>query len=186
MNSRYRPAVPAKMRGRFASCIFVGVLSAFLVQAAPICAQENLPKGAEPLSAVELFAIYRDRTWLWNDGAGRFFDENRHFLGWVKNDQVETYGEGRYQLYNNGTMCIQAVWYARDSSTDARNCFLHYRDRGTVYQKREGSGDWYVFKHFRETGSDEFSKLVEEDDVTPKVAEMKLRFSKETEAKEGE
>jgi hypothetical protein len=38
--------------------------------------------------------------------------------------------------------------------------------RDTVYQKREPSGEWYVFRHAPPQDGDEFSKLVGQDLVS--------------------
>jgi hypothetical protein len=45
-------------------------------------------------------------------------------------------------------------------------------DEDTIYQRREPSGEWYVFKHAKPAAGDEFSKLVREDLVS---AELEIR-----------
>jgi hypothetical protein len=141
--------------------------------------QDDAPEGTEPLSGVELFKIYRDKTWIWEDGAGRFYIERRRFRAWVSNEEGESFGEGHYILSDNGELCMKATWTDAGGSADARSCFLHRTDGRTIYQKRKGRGEWYVFKHEEETPSDEYYKLVDEDNVSERVARIKAAFSGE-------
>jgi hypothetical protein len=139
-------------------------------------AQEAPPARAQPLSAVELHKLYRDKTWTWENGAARFIDDGRKFLAWVSGDKGEYYGEGRFTLSNAGRMCLSGKWTDSDGTETGSTCFLHRKDGETIYQKREGEGDWYIFKHAPVQPTDEVNKLKEEDTVTDRVAEIKRKL----------
>ncbi len=131
---------------------------------------EDAPSaGVRPLTAVELHKLYRDRTWNWRNGAAHFFDDGRRFLAWVTGDDGESFGEGRFTLSDAGRMCLIGDWTDRDGTGSDTTCFLHRGDGETIYQKREGQGDWYVFRHDPVRPDDEVNKLVEGDDVSARV-----------------
>jgi len=52
-----------------------------------------------------------------------------------------------------------ATWTNPDGAQDNRTCFVHLRDRGTIYQRREPDGRWYIFKNYLNKPDDEFRKL---------------------------
>lgn len=43
----------------------------------------KVPDGARPMTAVELYMLYHDKSWRWPDGAGRMQDTDRRFSAWV-------------------------------------------------------------------------------------------------------
>lgn len=143
-----------------------------LVGEAGVAAAQGLPKGTKPLSAVEMYMIYRDKTWLWKNGAGRFFSEGRKFLAWTSDDEGQAVADGRYVLTNDGRMCIVAVWTGETYSKLVKTCFLHRKDRGTIYQKREDAGGWHLFRSFEPAETDEAKKLIESDEVSRRTAEI--------------
>jgi hypothetical protein len=152
-------------------------LAASLFAACTMPVKEALPEGTEPMSAVNLYQIYRGKTWIWENGAGRFYIEEMRFLAWLSEEGGESYGEGHYSVSDDGELCIKATWAGAEGAAKATTCFLHRSARGTIYQKRAESGAWYVFKHEKATPSDEYNKLVSEDDVTERVARIKLALT---------
>ncbi|TJW47368.1 MAG: DUF995 domain-containing protein, partial [Mesorhizobium sp.] len=57
-----------------------------------------------------------------------------------------------------------------------KTCFSHKKLGDTVYQKREPSGAWYVFKHGAAADNDEFNKLVSQDLVSSNLERIKSEF----------
>lgn len=128
-----------------------------------------VPAQARVMTALELFDLYRDKTWQWSDGAGRFQEKGRIFRAWSGKATDASWAEGRWTLTNDGQLCLRAVWHSPDGSSPNKTCFRHRLHEGTVYQKKEPSGAWYVFKHAVPDKDDEYGKLVEQDTVSAKV-----------------
>ncbi len=139
-------------------------------------AEDVPPATAEPLTAVELYVLYRDKTWNWNPGAVHFFDKGRRFLSWVSGDKGDSYGEGRFTLTDSGRLCLNGEWTGAAGPEKNVSCFLHKRDRGTIYQKREDEGEWYIFSHAPVQPDDEINRLVEGDSVSDRVAGIKAKL----------
>lgn len=135
-------------------------------------AAENarVPPQAKVMSAAELFMMYRDKTWLWSDGAGRLQEDGRTFIGWTGSGSDARWAEGKWVLSNTGLMCLKASWHSAEETQPAKTCFRHRIYNGTIYQKREPSGRWYIFKHATPAEGDEFNKLVAEDTVSTRLA----------------
>lgn len=128
-----------------------------------------VPAQARVMTALDLYDLYRGKTWQWPDGAGRMLDRGRVFKAWSGTGANASWAEGRWILTNDGQMCMRAVWHGPSGSSPDKTCFRHKIDEGTIYQKKEPSGAWYVFKHAVPDKDDEFGKLVEQDTVSAKV-----------------
>jgi Protein of unknown function (DUF995) len=152
----------------------------------PAGAVEVLPKSAEPVSAVELYMLYKDKTWQWEKGAGRFYSKDRRFLAWSDGENGKSYAEGRFILTDGGRVCMDAVWRDAQSTVRDRSCFLHHRDQGTIYQRKDGSPDWYLFRHLSETDTGEYAKFVDEDLVSDEVATIRKKLAGCDESSKGE
>lgn len=144
----------------------------------------KLPAQARAMTAAELYVLYRDKTWQWPDGAGRMQDKNRTFIGWSGSGDNTRWAEGRWVLSDTGLMCLKADWYGVQAKQANKTCFRHRIYEDTIYQKKEPSGSWYVFKHARAADSDEFKKLVAEDTVSAQLAKLQLLTQNETDAKQ--
>lgn len=132
-----------------------------------------LPKNTVPVTAHELRQIYSDKTWKWSAGGARFIGKGRRLIAFSDKPGKATFAEGRWKLDNEGRLCLVAVWVTQEGSAPANTCFQHVRDRGTIYQRREPDGDWYIFKTYRPKPEDEYAKLVTEDTVSPNIARLK-------------
>ena len=150
---------------------FFAATFAVVLACAPAIGAETtkVPAQARATSAVELYDLYKGKTWQWADGAGRFHDNGRIFQAWSGHDADASWAEGRWTVTNNGQLCPRAVWHGSTGSFSNKTCFRHKIHNGTVYQKKEPSGAWYVFKHASPDQDDEYGKLVEEDTVSAKV-----------------
>lgn len=129
-----------------------------------------LPSKARAMTAAELHMLYRDKTWVWPDGAGRLQDQGRIFTGWSGTGSNGSWAQGRWILSDTGLMCLKATWHSPTEAVPNKVCFRHFTDGGTIYQRKEPSGDWYVFKHATPADSDEFKKIIAEDTVTAELA----------------
>ena len=155
------------------SLVVAACLSATLV--GPSSAGEaNIPSAdARPMSAPELYLLFRDKTWVWSDGAGRFDDEGRHFTARSGTGNTTAWAQGRWTVTDDGRLCLNAEWHMVSGVHANKTCFRHKRNGGTIYQKKEPSGAWYIFKHSVPTENDEFKKLVAENLVSPDLATIK-------------
>lgn len=137
-------------------------------------AQNRAPKvKAEPLTAFELYEIYKDKTWVWNTGGGRFNADGRTLVAWVNDGGKQSFAEGRWVINDLGQLCMRGTWTNAEGSGRDSTCFGHRKIGGTIYQKRQPHGDWYIFKHARTRPGDEFRKLVARDTVSDKARKLK-------------
>lgn len=133
----------------------------------------EVPSEARTMTAVEIHELYRNKSWQWEHGAGQMKDVGRQFSAWAEGEKGESWAEGRWVITNTGRMCLDAVWHMDNGRVPAKTCFSHMIDDGTVYQKREPDGGWYVFRHAKPQSSDEASKLVAVDLVSGRLQGMK-------------
>ncbi len=173
-----RQAVASSHRIKMYSLnIGLTLLAYSLVSVMPAAAAEpvKVPAQARAMTAAELYVLYRDKTWQWPDGAGRMQDKDRSFIGWSGSGDDTRWAEGRWVLSDTGLMCLKADWYgiqAKQGKEAGKSCFRHRIYEDTIYQKKEPSGSWYVFKHAKAADSDEFKKLIAEDTVSAQLAKL--------------
>lgn len=125
-----------------------------------------LPAGARAMTALELYKLYRDKSWRWENGAGMMTDVNRRFSAWSDGEKGKTWAEGRWVITETGLLCLKATWHTDKGAFPAKTCFSHRVASGAIYQKREPNGRWYVFRHATPRKEDEASKLVATDLVS--------------------
>jgi hypothetical protein len=130
------------------------------------------PAQARAMTAVELYALYGDKSWQWPDGAGLMDTKDRRFKAIAGSGKKASWAEGRWSVSDSGRLCFAADWHTKSGVSSDRTCFIHMFDEDTIYQRREPSGEWYVFKHAKPAAGDEFSKLVRDDLVS---AELEIR-----------
>ncbi|PDS80905.1 DUF995 domain-containing protein [Rhizobium sp. L43] len=138
-----------------------------------------------PLSAYELYRIYGDKTWTWDTGGGRFFDEGRRFVAWTDNKGKQSFAEGRWVVDDLGQLCMRATWTNAEGAARASTCFGHRKIGNTIYQRRQPDGNWYVFRHASVRGDDEFRKLVPMDTVSAKAHDLKQILLNQEVARKG-
>ncbi|PRD41257.1 hypothetical protein C5748_22400 [Phyllobacterium phragmitis] len=158
--------------GRFQGWLRVSsVLAGIVLFSSHSGASEHVvvPENARVMTGVELYTLYRDKTWKWADGAGRMQDKGRVFKAVAGSGETASRAEGRWIVTDRGQLCFKAAWHTQTGTFPDKTCFSHKTYGGTVFQKREPSGDWYVFKNSEPTDSDEFSKLVREDLVSAQL-----------------
>ncbi|MDX3975774.1 MAG: DUF995 domain-containing protein [Shinella sp.] len=128
--------------------------------------EDVLPAEARAMTALEMYKLYRDKSWKWDNGAGLMKDADRHFSAWSNGDKGKSWAEGSWAITETGLMCLKATWYTEKGSFPAKTCFSHRIASGTIYQKREPDGGWYVFRHAMRQKEDEASKLIAGDLVS--------------------
>ncbi|MBX4933095.1 DUF995 domain-containing protein [Rhizobium bangladeshense] len=159
-------------------------LSLFLPLAAQ-AAEAAKKKAPTPLSAYELYRIYADRTWTWDTGGGRFFEDGRRFVAWVTDKGKQSFAEGKWVVDDLGQLCMRATWTNAEGAARASTCFGHRKIGNTIYQRRQPSGNWYVFRHSSVHQDDEFRKLVSTDTVSAKAYELKQVLLNQEPARRG-
>lgn len=128
------------------------------------------PAQARAMTAAELHALYAGKSWQWPDGAGLMEVEERRFSAISGSGEQSTWAVGRWSVTDAGRLCLIADWHSKTGVYPDRTCFLHVIDNDTIYQRKEPSGGWYIFKHARPEAGDEFKKLVREDLVSAELA----------------
>jgi hypothetical protein len=151
---------------------------AFALMPSATAANPILPRTVVALSAQELEALYGDKTWKWKTGAGRFVEADHSFVAWAESKKTESFAEGHWEATDDGRLCMIATWTNPDGAQDNRTCFVHLRDRGTIYQRREPDGRWYIFKNYLNKPDDEFRKLSQVDSVSAKAERLKKSLEK--------
>ncbi len=159
---------------------FLGILPAALfLWSSPASAEVAVPENARTMTGVELYMIFQGKTWTWESGAGRMESEDRAFRAWAQSATGESWAEGRWSVNDRGQLCLMAVWHSQSAAASSKTCFSHRTLDGTIYQKREPSGEWYVFRHAKAQAGDEFNRLVTEDLVAAKLAAVKERLERQ-------
>ncbi len=120
----------------------------------------------------ELYAIYGDKSWKWEQGAGHFARGHRRFTA-VLSVKDRSFGTGKWTLPGRGRLCFRALWRTKKGNGKSRTCFAHRTRNGAIYQKKQPNGDWYLFKSKVVAEGDEFNKVVEENLVNRGL--MKIR-----------
>jgi hypothetical protein len=134
------------------------------------------PNNAKPLSVSQLYALYRDKTWVWSDGGG-YFAPNGQFAAWSGNGDAAGYAEGRWWVSGaDGRLCFQFTWRTRKGSSVKRDCFDHRALGDVIYQRKEPSGAWYKFKNSPNDVHDQFHALKGGDLISGSVKRLKARM----------
>jgi len=137
------------------------------------------------MTATELYNLYRDKSWQWSDGAGLMQADGRRFTAWAGSGDKATWAEGRWTVNDKGRMCFKALWHSSSGVAPARTCFSHKRVGDTIYQKRDPSQNWYVFKHSPVAEGDEFNKLVSRDLVSLNLYKLRIAIKPATSRPKG-
>lgn len=128
---------------------------------------------SRPLGAAELTNIYSGHTWHWEAGAG-YFGPGGQFRGWSSNDAGTLgYGIGGWSAVDDGRLCIEATWHYGGETTEISECFGHRQADGSIYQRVEPSGEWYVFRSQPPRPDDEARRITPGDEVALKVEEIR-------------
>jgi Protein of unknown function (DUF995) len=131
---------------------------------------------ARVMTSGELFMLYRDKSWQWADGAGRMEADERRFTAWTGSGDGATWAEGRWILTDGGRLCFKAKWHSASGVAPNKTCFGHKKLGNVIYQRKEPSGAWYVFRHAKPTAYDEFHKLVSQDLVASDLERIKSKL----------
>lgn len=138
--------------------------------AAPSQAPEQ--PGTRSMTAFEIYQLYKNKSWQWDDGAGHMTGAGRQFSAWVDSEKGKSWAQGRW-IIETGLLCLDATWHSKQGAFPAKTCFSHRIGNGTIYQKREPDGEWYVFRHAEARKDDEAHKLVSTDLVSQQRESIK-------------
>jgi hypothetical protein len=159
----------ALLQTRHGTLMVLIASAAFLVAGSAYAAfsqDSALPSDARPMTAFELYKLYKNKSWRWEDGAGLMQGTDRKFSAWTNNEKDQSWAEGRWVITDTGLMCLKATWHTKEGAFPAKSCFSHRIASGAIYQKHEPNGGWYVFRHAIPRDDDEASKLVAADLVS--------------------
>ncbi len=135
---------------------------------------DGFPDGSRVMSPAEIYLLYRDKNWQWSDGVGRMDSLNRRFTAHVDGEKGQALAEGRWRITRSGQMCFDARWHIEHEVFPSKTCFTHRILDGTIYQKREPDGVWYVFRHADGAPTDEARKLVSITTPIPQTGGLNL------------
>jgi hypothetical protein len=154
-------------------CLGVGVPDAAALSKTNVAAE-----SAAPLTTEEVYQLYSNRSWLWNDGSGYFPAKQRRFIAWTGRGSTGSYAVGRWFLTDPGKLCFKAKWHAKSGATSALTCFSHRKKGGVVFQKREPDGEWYVFKNTPAKAGDEYGKVRRGNYVSARFDQIEAKLSR--------
>lgn len=152
------------------------IVTSSITPAAPaVAASQGYPEveadDSVPMLAWELAQLYGGKSWIWSEGAG-YLAADRKFLAWSGSGADATVAKGRWLVTDGGRMCFKAVWHAKSGSGPNTTCFSHRKVGSTILQKKEPSGQWYVFRSSEPAASDEYSKLRNGDEVSATLGQV--------------
>lgn len=143
----------------------------FAVQSAS--AADLYETRSRPLGAAELTNIYSGHTWHWEDGAG-YFGTGGEYRAWSSNDAGTLgYGIGGWTAIDDGRLCLEATWNYGGETTEISECFGHRQADGTIYQRVEPAGEWYVFRSQPPRPDDEARRITPGDEVASRVEQIR-------------
>jgi hypothetical protein len=146
----------------FRRCLIMNCLAAVTFAGIAHADESVAPSPeARPMTGVELYLLYRDKSWAWSDGAARFDDQSRRFTARIGAGNTAVSAKGRWIVTDDGRLCLAAQWHIASRVYANTTCFDHRQERETIYQRKEPSGSWYIFKHAVPTKNDEFAKLTD-------------------------
>src|SRR5262249_25719590 len=94
------------------------------------------PADAAIPSPADLDQLYSGKTWFWADGGG-YFGPTGDFLAATGTGDKTNYAKGFWWTSDQGAMCFDATWHAKQSTGAAVTCFDHRRAGEVWYQKKE-------------------------------------------------
>lgn len=163
-------------------------LSAKLIGAAVVCvtallavqASAQTPPPKERPTAEQLFEVYAGKTWIWEEGAG-YFSPDWRFIAWSGSGETATYATGTWRTSDLGRVCFTAVWTSAGHDDRVTTCFSHRVAGEKIYQAREPTGTWYIFRHDPPRQGDEYLKLVPGDKVSAAYERLRKALGGEDE-----
>jgi hypothetical protein len=159
-------AIMMKYKAQFAAAL-IGICLASCREGGGVAtdaADKVPPSQSTVVSAADLHKLYDDKTWLWADGAG-FFAKSGDFTAWTGSGDKASYATGFWWVNDQGAICFDGTWRTKEGANSAITCFSHRTDGRVLYQRRNPSGAWYVFKSDPVKSGDEFEKLKAGDQV---------------------
>lgn len=146
--------------------VLLAVSLAMDISADPTAFASDLPENTRYLSEQELFKMYVNRSWIWSDGAGYYRNKQRKFTAYSNENGAASIATGMWFLPWKGKVCFRARWQGPDYNVKKTSCFGHRMSGdGTIWQRREPDGKWYVFRNNPRMSGDEFNKLIFGDHV---------------------
>lgn len=138
----------------------------------------RLPKGASNMKPVEVRAIYNGKTWVWDAGGG-YFATSKKFQAVAGKGKSLTTATGRWLVTRGGRLCFIADWTDRKKTyRNTKTCFNHAAYRGRIYQSKDLSGNWYVFKSNPTKASDAIKKVKPGNRIKSRFAKANLKLKK--------
>lgn len=161
------------------SAIFRGLTLAAALLASGFAAEaanSKLPPGAKLMAPAAVREIYSGKTWKWQAGGG-YFAANKKFHAVSGAGKKLTVAKGRWLVTKSGRLCFVADWTDRRATyRNTKTCFSHATHGGRIYQSKDLSGQWYVFKNNPAKRGDEIRKFRSGDTIAGAYAVAKKKL----------
>jgi hypothetical protein len=155
--------------------ITLAVIMAVSIPAAAVASGSEAPSAppGKQMSASEVRKLYRGKTWMWNDGGGYFAPDGRFQAAMGSDRDTGSFVTGTWQVRRSGRLCFAGAWTVQGKRSYDTSCFAHRVVGNVIYQRKEPSGDWYVFRSEPPKPEDEIKKLIGGDQIEAKLKALR-------------
>jgi hypothetical protein len=160
----------------FAAVFISALLVLTCAPSASAQSTKSLPASAAQMTPEQVYLAFAGRSWVWSDGAG-YFSRDSKFLAWSGAGEKSSYAEGRWRITPKGRLCWDVDWHGAGWAKRETTCFSHRSVGDAIYQKKDPSGSWYIFRHSPPAANDEFAKLQSGDLVTTTYTRIKAKHA---------
>ena len=138
----------------------------------PTMVPEREGTHGRPLKAEAVRKLFSGKTWLWQGGGG-YLDPSGSFVAVVGTDAASaTYAEGKWEVNDKGQLCHTEDWRSRSGTSNASTCYTHHSWGNAIYQRKDPTGPWYVFRHARSRSGDPANNLVQGNRIADQVRQV--------------
>ena len=148
--------------------ILIIIVSMALLCALPAQAVEPYPpqeqidaayENAKRLRPSKVYKLFKDKTWLWEEGSAHFSKRLR-FLAYTDKTGNENYAVGYWRPTLFGRLCFTAIWTGLEYKVVKRNCFRLREAEGVIYMAAK-DGDPFILQSNIPIEYEEYQKILD-------------------------
>lgn len=129
------------------AAVLIGLLFGSFGPTASLSNAASLPAGGVPLSAAELYDMYRGKTQAWPEGAGGWYFGTDRRLSAYASKPPGSYAVGKWYITESGKVCVVARWiWAKGSQGKGPNqktCWAHQKVGSQIWKLNPKTKAWY-------------------------------------------